>query len=149
MIEPAAAGLAATRGTEQDHAAIVDAYVEMTASANDVSAFARADVAFHIVCLRAARNDFLLPVTHAIRASLATWMVTNSDPELNMLVTLAQHKRVLDAILARDAGTAQAAMTAHLTEADRYQATAARHALAVQGASLRLPATPAADRLLS
>ena len=53
--------------------------------------------------------------------------ITDSDAELNRVVTLPQHRQVCDAILARDAGAAQAAMEAHLADAALHQTELARH----------------------
>ena len=92
----------------------------MVAAGNDVPAFVAADVEFHIACLQAARNEFLLPVAHAIRASLVTSMrITNRDSEQNRTVTLPLHKAICDAIAARDTAMAREAMQVHLDDTDR------------------------------
>jgi GntR family galactonate operon transcriptional repressor len=120
IIEPSAAELAARRGTAEDHGAIAEAYRAMVAAGNDVPAFVAADVLFHIACLRAARNEFLLPVAHAIRASLvASMRITNRDSEQNRRVTLPLHKAIQDAILSRDTAKAREAMQAHLDDTER------------------------------
>jgi DNA-binding FadR family transcriptional regulator len=120
IIEPSAAELAARRGSAEDHAAITKAYEAMVAAGNDVPAFVAADVQFHIACLRAARNEFLLPVAHAIRASLVSSMrITNRDSEQNRMVTLPLHKAIHDAILAHDTALAREAMQAHLDDTER------------------------------
>ena len=123
IIEPSAAALAASRATVEDRAAIGTAYAAMVQAGRDVPAFVDADVQFHVACLAAARNEFLLPVTHAIRASLvASMRITNRDSEQNRTVTLPLHKAILDAILARDAAAAQAAMQTHLDDTERRRA---------------------------
>jgi DNA-binding FadR family transcriptional regulator len=120
IIEPSAAELAARRGTAEDHAAIAKAYEAMVAAGHDIPAFVAADVQFHIACLRAARNEFLLPVAHAIRASLVSSMrITNRDSEQNRMVTLPLHKAICDAILSRDTAMAREAMQAHLDDTER------------------------------
>lgn len=123
MIEPPAAALAAIRGTRDDHADIRDAYEAMVAAETNVPAFVDADVAFHTACLRAARNDFLLPVAHAIRTCMtASMRITDSDTEINRTVVQPRHRAICIAILARDAPSARAAMIAHLEDAERQQA---------------------------
>lgn len=123
IIEPSAAALAASRATVEDRGAIGTAYAAMVQAGRDVPAFVDADVQFHVACLAAARNEFLLPVTHAIRASLvASMRITNRDSEQNRTVTLPLHKAILDAILARDAAAAQAAMQTHLDDTERRRA---------------------------
>jgi len=120
IMEPAAAELAARRGSADDHAAISAAYDAMVAAGDDVQAFVDADIAFHVACLQAARNEFLLPVIHAIRASLVTSMrITNQDSELNRMVTIPLHQAIRDAILVRDGEAAKAAMQAHLDDTER------------------------------
>ena len=90
------------------------------AAAPEFQAVVAADVLFHIACLRAARNEFLLPVAHAIRASLVTSMrITNRDSEQNRTVTLPLHKAICDAILARDTAMAREAMQVHLDDTER------------------------------
>ena len=101
----------------------------MEKAGRNVPEFVDADVRFHVACLRAARNEFLLPVTHAIRASLvASMRITNRDGEQNRTVSLPLHQAVLDAIVARDAAAAQEAMQAHLDDTERRRASAARRA---------------------
>jgi GntR family galactonate operon transcriptional repressor len=120
IIEPPAAKLAAERGTAEDHAVIASTYGAMVAAGNDVLLFVNADVSFHVACLRAARNEFLLPVTHVIRASLvASMRITNRDSEQNRTVTLPLHKAIREAILARDGAGAQEAMQIHLDDTER------------------------------
>jgi DNA-binding FadR family transcriptional regulator len=127
IIEPPAAALAARRATAEDRAAIGKAYQMMVAAVSDVPAFVDADVRFHIACLHAARNEFLLPVAHAIRANLiASMRITNRDTEQNRSVTLPLHKAIFDAIIARDADGAREAMQAHLDDTERRRMAVAR-----------------------
>jgi GntR family transcriptional regulator, galactonate operon transcriptional repressor len=115
IIEPPAAEFAARRGTIEDHAAIRRAFEDMAANWSDIPAFIVADESFHIACLHAARNEFLLPVAHAIRASLAVSIrLTNQNPDRNLAITLPLHKAILDAILARDTAKARQAMQIHI-----------------------------------
>jgi GntR family galactonate operon transcriptional repressor len=103
IIEPAAAALAARRGTKED-------------------------LAFHIACLRAAHNDFLLPIAHAIRTAMTTSLrITNRNPEENHKVSLPLHRAILEAVLARDAEAAVAAMAQHLDDTKRRRDKSGRH----------------------
>lgn len=120
IIEPAVARLAAQRATPEDRARMTAAYRAMEAAGDDVAAFMQADLAFHIACLRASHNDFLLPIAHAIRTAMATSLrITNSDPDTNYAISLPLHKAILDAVLARDAPAAVKAMTRHLDDTKR------------------------------
>jgi GntR family transcriptional regulator, galactonate operon transcriptional repressor len=120
IIEPPAAQLAATRGSAEDIAKVGRAYHAMVAAGTNVPALIDADVAFHIACLMATGNEFLLPVAHAIRASLVVSMrITNQDLTQNQTVSLPLHKAISDAILARDGVAAREAMQHHLDDTEQ------------------------------
>lgn len=127
IIEPAASALAARQRTAKDLARIDAAYLAMEQAGSAVQAFMDADVAFHIACLEAAHNDFLLPVAHAIRTELMSSMrVTNRDPEENRQVSLPLHRAIRDAIAARDPDAARLAMQRHLDDTERRRRRAAK-----------------------
>jgi len=130
IIEPAAAALAAERGTTKDLARLSAAYDAMERAGGDVQAFMDADLAFHVACLEAAHNDFLLPIAHAIRTELMTSMrVTNRDADENRRVSLPLHRAIRDAIVARDPAAARLAMQRHLDDTDRRRGRAARRSV--------------------
>ena len=120
IVEPGAAALAAQRGTEEDFAAIEEAYAAMEQAGQSPDAFMEADLAFHTACLYAAKNDFLAPIVHAIRSEMmASMRITNRDPEANRTISLPLHKAILDAIVARDVEGAAAAMKRHLDDTEQ------------------------------
>lgn len=120
IIEPAAAALAAQRRTAKDLARIAAAYIAMERAKDAVQAFMDADLSFHVACLEATHNDYLLPIAHAIRTELMTSMrVTNRDPEENQKVSLPLHRAIRDAIAARDPDAARVAMQRHLDDTER------------------------------
>lgn len=117
IVEPAAAALAAQRGTEEDFARMRDAYLAMESAGADVKAFMAADLAFHVACLRASHNNFLLPIAHAIRSAMVTSLqVTARDAQANHQISLPLHRAILDAVQARDPKAAVKAMTYHLED---------------------------------
>jgi GntR family transcriptional regulator, galactonate operon transcriptional repressor len=127
IIEPPAAALAARRALPEDRAAIAKAYQAMVATEGEPLAFAESDVRFHVACLRACRNEFMLPVAHAIRTSLLTSIrITNRDSEINRTISMPLHKAICDAILARDPERARQAMQKHLDDAESRRAALAR-----------------------
>lgn len=127
IVEPGAAALAARRGNERDFAEIREAYEAMEKAKDSAEAFMEADLAFHLACLYAAKNDFLAPIAHAIRTEMmASLRITNRDPVLNRRVSLPLHKAILDAILARDPEEAAAAMKRHLDDTERRRAQSQR-----------------------
>ena len=126
IIEPASAALAARRGTPEDFARIKAAYAAMEAAGTDAEAFMQADLNFHVACLRAAHNDFLLPIAHAIRTAMKTSLsITTRDPHENRNVSLPLHRAIHDAIIARDEHAAVAAMQRHLKDTEKRRAQAA------------------------
>jgi GntR family galactonate operon transcriptional repressor len=129
IIEPAAAALAARRGTPEDFSRMADAYSAMEGAGPSVEEFMKADLAFHIACLRASHNDFLLPIAHAIRTAMTTSLrITNRDPEENRNVSLPLHRAILDAVVARNPDAAVAAMERHLEDTKQRRARAGRRA---------------------
>ncbi|HTC10630.1 MAG TPA: FadR/GntR family transcriptional regulator [Acetobacteraceae bacterium] len=130
IIEPAASALAAERGTAKDLARLAAAYEAMERAGGDVQAFMDADLAFHVACLEAAHNEFLLPIAHAIRTELMTSMrVTNRDADENRRVSLPLHRAIRDAIVARDPDAARLAMQRHLDDTERRRSRAARRSV--------------------
>ncbi|MCS0494443.1 FadR family transcriptional regulator [Ancylobacter sp. MQZ15Z-1] len=120
IVEPGAAALAARRGTEEDFAAIEEAYAAMEKAGDSPEDFMAADLAFHTACLYASKNDFLAPIAHAIRSEMmASLRITNRDPETNRTISLPLHKAILDAIVARDPEAAATAMRRHLDDTER------------------------------
>jgi GntR family galactonate operon transcriptional repressor len=126
IIEPGAAALAARRGKPADFVALREAYEAME-RAMVAEQFMEADLAFHLACLHASHNDFLLPVAHAIRSAMMTSLrVTNSDPHENRNVSLPLHRAILDAVVARNPDAARVAMEIHLDDTERRRARAGR-----------------------
>jgi GntR family galactonate operon transcriptional repressor len=121
IVEPAAAALAATRFSDDDKARLAKAYKEMASAADrgNTEDFITADLEFHSAILLATHNRFLLPLAHAIRATmLASLHLTNSKADENHAISLPLHKTVLDAILIGDAPRASAAMLEHLVDTE-------------------------------
>jgi DNA-binding FadR family transcriptional regulator len=116
IIEPAAAELAAQRGTAADLAAIEAAYLGMErAIPLNLDACCDADLAFHRGIIAASRNIVLQSLIGAIETALrASFLLTTSLME-NQSRTLAVHKNVMDCIRFRDTAGARASMN-HLLD---------------------------------
>lgn len=134
IVEPAAAGLAASRLSKEDKQRLADAYDEMSraAESGDTESFIGADLEFHSAILLATHNRFLAPLAHAIRATmLFSLHLTNSRADENLAISLPLHRKVLDAILLGDARQASDAMLEHLVDTEarrrRSEAPAASH----------------------
>jgi GntR family transcriptional regulator, galactonate operon transcriptional repressor len=123
IVEPEAVALAAQRGTSQDFESLQKIYDAMAAATDTPSAFIEADLAFHVACLHASKNDFLAPIAHAIRTEMmASLRVTNCDPDVNRDISLPLHKAILEAVLRRDSEGAAKAMRRHLDDTERRRA---------------------------
>jgi GntR family transcriptional regulator, transcriptional repressor for pyruvate dehydrogenase complex len=115
MIEVGMAGLAAQRRTEQHLAALHEAHAELIAKIDDFEAAAVADLAFHDLIARATENDLFA----VILGSIANALIEVRRETLaggSGAVTVADHRRILDAIEAGDADAARQAMAAHLKD---------------------------------
>ncbi|WP_116204201.1 FadR/GntR family transcriptional regulator [Amycolatopsis circi] len=108
VVEPAAARMAAERATAEDLAALESALDAMV-DAPDLEASVEADLAFHRGLLTAAHNNFLLQIERVIAIGLAERdkLVHSAGPTDD---PVPSHRRVLDAIAARDPVGAETAM---------------------------------------
>lgn len=111
IFEPAAAELAARRGTGSDLAAIEAAFNAMRDSIpHDLDGVCRADLAFHRSVIAASHNVVLKGLIGMLEAALsASFLVTNRLMEAQSRA-LAAHQAVLEAIRMRDTAGARAAM---------------------------------------
>jgi GntR family galactonate operon transcriptional repressor len=111
IIEPAAAELAARRGTAADLAAVEAAYLSMErAIPHDLEACCDADLAFHRSIITASHNVVLKGLIGTIEAALrASFLITTQLME-NQVRTLSVHKDVLEKIRFRDTAGARNAM---------------------------------------
>jgi DNA-binding FadR family transcriptional regulator len=126
IVEPPAAALAAARSSPEGQARIAAAYEGMAQAGEDVEAFILADLEFHTTILEASGNQFLLPMAHAIRATLlASLRLTNPRAEENRQVSLPLHAAILQAILHGDEEGAMTAMREHLEDTERRHSRAA------------------------
>lgn len=111
MLEPAVAAAAAERATPEEVAAIACAAAALESAADPVGA----DLAFHGAILQGAHNGvvalILAPLGDLLRAERAATLRMGLD------VAARGHRRIADAIAARDPAAARAAMAEHLVEA--------------------------------
>lgn len=122
VIEPAAAELAATRGTPESIARIKAAVEQMHRTIDDRAAFIRADVEFH-AAVGAASGNVLFDRLSAISEPLlgASFALQGHTRTRDMVAsdTVPLHAAVSEAITARDPGAARQAMEALLITAVR------------------------------
>ncbi len=119
VLEPAAAGFAAVRATQSDILKLQEALAtfEEELSANDIVGMIRADIHFHGLIGAATGNKTLKLLMDTItRFLFEGWKATlrvKGRPEK----TVREHRRILDAIKARDEKGAKRAMETHLRNA--------------------------------
>ena len=138
LLEPEATRLAAARLTEDDLQRLEECLRRME-TADSEPAFIEADTAFHRVILDACGNATLASLVQnlssgTMRARMWQSIVARGAVE----ATLASHRSIYNALLARDADTAAAADLMHLAIAEEWL----RKVLAQgQHAPLRSPST--------
>jgi DNA-binding FadR family transcriptional regulator len=127
ILEVEAAGLAATRASDSEIAALSAAFDEMEASAQRARAnraaedlYHEADIAFHRAVVRASGNRALGRITEPIHRALTPALRPLARPEHRFERGLPEHHRILSAIIARDSAEARAAMAEHLATVEQY-----------------------------
>jgi DNA-binding FadR family transcriptional regulator len=117
LIEPQAAAWTATDGKERDLAELAAVAARMESLCRgevSVAAVLEADRSFHDLIVRASGNRVLAAVSRDIReVTGALWGFTNLDSAGAERVA-EQHRRIADAVGARDPVAAAAAMRDHL-----------------------------------
>jgi GntR family transcriptional repressor for pyruvate dehydrogenase complex len=116
ILEPEIAALAATRVEAQHLAAMREAIVVMDGSGQNPDAYIEADLDFHLALAEAAANPLILSLLDSIVGLLREQRLrifnVDGGPERGQF----HHKRILEAIEARDAEKAREAMRAHLQQ---------------------------------
>lgn len=116
-LELESVALAAARRSEAQLAQMF-AWVDGMAAAGDTAEFARCDLEFHRAVAEASSNPFMASITGLVDLVLASAFTISSpvDDAAAREVTVAHHRRVADAIGARDAEAARAAMRTVIAE---------------------------------
>lgn len=111
-IEPAAAELAARALTPEGQASLEAGYARMVAADAGDDDPLDADIAFHVAVLEASGNVFFAQFRDLIATALRTSIRFTNRVRGVRTASLPAHKAVKDAIEARDAAGAHAAMSA-------------------------------------
>jgi DNA-binding FadR family transcriptional regulator len=124
LIEPAVAGLAATRATAEEVASLEEAYAAMEASVGkDLDAYIAADVRFHETILEGCHNELLTHLGSTLRGVFrATFTRTQGVAEH----TLPMHLAVLEGIRANEPRATEAAMRGLIETTAAYLADPSR-----------------------
>lgn len=133
LLEPQVAALAAQRATPEEHGEGRRLLAAQAASVAAGETGADADVAFHRLLCRMARNMVLLQ----LRDGLAVALRSSRDPVRTVpgrpLASVREHEAVLAAIEAREADLARKCMAAHLSAVGAALATFQGHRPAPSG----------------
>jgi DNA-binding GntR family transcriptional regulator len=115
-MEGYAARLAAERGSAGDRAAMEALMQELeTIDESDVHTLIRLDQRIHRQVYRATRNAFLQAMLEeSFNLSLRIWFL-GLDRGVRLKEAVEEHRRLLDAIVSRDAQKAEAVMRQHIT----------------------------------
>jgi GntR family transcriptional repressor for pyruvate dehydrogenase complex len=114
MLECQGAALAAVRATPDDIDVLSAAVDRMRSQSSTVAEYVEGDLDFHLRLAEASKNGVLVPLVHAIRGLLLDTIATTYAVDGRTERRLQDHTGVLEAISARDAAAAEAAMRAHL-----------------------------------
>lgn len=106
-VEPMAAQLAAVHATSDGVALIAAGYARMEAAERGDDDALDADIAFHVAILRACDNPFFAQFEDLVSTALRT-SIRFTNRFKGRSASLPAHKAVLEAIAARDAGSASA-----------------------------------------
>ncbi len=108
--EPMACELAARHGTADMHKVIRQAFLEMAEAGDDNEMWVKADIAFHKAIYFATSNEFFWPLGEILEFGLVP-MFTIAAQGSHRPRAVEEHRRLCDAILARDvAGSRRASL---------------------------------------
>jgi GntR family transcriptional repressor for pyruvate dehydrogenase complex len=116
ILEPEIAGLAAMRADEGHIAGMREAFSVMETSTGNSEAFIEADLDFHLALAEAAANPLVLSLIDSIVGLLREQRMQIYHVEGGAERGQFHHGRILEAIAAKDAIRARAAMRAHLDQ---------------------------------
>lgn len=108
------AGLAATRATDAELRALADVLEPMRRPSSTAEEYIRADLDFHLQLAQASHNSVFTILVDAVRGPLLESLRATYTVDGHTERRLLDHTRILDAVVARDAAGAQAAMREHL-----------------------------------
>jgi DNA-binding FadR family transcriptional regulator len=116
-VEPGAAALAARVSGPEEKAAIRSAIERMTAADHGDDDPLDSDIAFHVAVLRASRNRFYAQLTGFVATALRFSIRTTNRYKGVRLASVADHKKVADAIIGARPVAAGEAMRKLIQEA--------------------------------
>ena len=116
MLEPEIAALAASRTTNEDIAAMQEAVDIMDTALDDADRFVEADLDFHLALAEATQNPLIPLLMDSIIDLLREERKRTGLVEGGLQRGQSHHKRILKAIMRRDAKAARQSMQNHLEQ---------------------------------
>jgi len=116
ILEPEIAALAATRVTEENIAAMTEAVEIMETALENVEIFVEADLDFHLALAEATQNPVIPSLMDSIIDLLREQRKRTGNAEGGLARGQYHHKRILAAVIQRDALAARQAMQDHLLQ---------------------------------
>ncbi len=126
IVEKGTAALAAEKAGAKEIGELETAYKKMTLAKGNLHAFARADLDFHLALAHATGNPIVIKVNDIIKSVLSASM-DRIVRSLGVRDGLSYHRRILDAIKARNPGLAESLMEAHVLRTIQRLKTAERN----------------------
>jgi GntR family transcriptional repressor for pyruvate dehydrogenase complex len=123
MLEVGIVGLAADRAKNDELATIADEVAECFASLDDPQAFLVHDIRFHRAVAGASGNPILASVVEMVSALFYERRRQTADRARDLREPAQLHRRIYQAIRARDRDRAQALMNEHLLRAQTSEAS--------------------------
>lgn len=137
-IEISVAGLAAERASADALERIGQRYAAMQ-SAPDLEAYVEADIGFHVEVARSSENEVLANLIVSLQSLLQVWARRVLEYAQETETSLQMHEPILTAIRERNPEQARAAMSAHMTRANRRLRDAISLEHSADGVRLRTP----------
>jgi len=125
VLEVGVAGMAAERASSEDLAAIADAVTEAFASLGDPGTFLVHDITFHRAVAAASGNPILASLVEMVSALFYEQRRLTAGSAGELSLPAQEHRKIYQAIRARDRERAEAAMNEHLRRAQTAQASEA------------------------
>jgi len=124
ILEVGAAGLAAERATAEQVATLAEEVASLFASMQDPRVFLVHDINFHRAVAAASGNPIVASLVEMVSALYYEQRRETAAraSERDLRDAAEMHRRIYQAIRARDADTARRAMHDHLIQASQYQA---------------------------
>lgn len=126
-LEGMAAGLAAERITEEELEKLERAIVEGTSAHEDnISAYVDWDTVFHDIIYQASRNQQLVQIITHLREQIQRFRVTSLSQPGRTKMFVEEHKKIVEAISARDIEAARTLAREHIENAEQNLLNAIR-----------------------